>query len=124
MWLHDLLLTRDLIFDALGRSPRAWQLLPNGRLGYAALFTLSSRVSSVNQPTHCHSGASIASAPLAAATRLPGLSGVEDCISVGFLKLDEHVLEKIQRYAEAYDVVIIGDGDMSYANEILHEVVG
>lgn len=49
---------------------------------------------------------------------------VEERISVGFLKLDEHVLDKLPRYAQAYDVVIIGDGDMSYANEILHEIVG
>lgn len=53
-----------------------------------------------------------------------GLPGVEERISVGFLKLDEHVLDKLPRYAQAYDVVILGDGDMSYANEILHEVVG
>ncbi|CAN0145968.1 unnamed protein product [Scytosiphon promiscuus] len=53
-----------------------------------------------------------------------GLPGVEERISVGFLKLDEHVLDKLPRYAQAYDVLIIGDGDMSYANEILHEVVG
>eukprot|EP00904_Undaria_pinnatifida_P013926 jgi/Undpi1/9664/HiC_scaffold_27.g12120.m1 len=53
-----------------------------------------------------------------------GLPAVEECISVGFLKLDEHILDKLPRYALAYDVVIIGDGDMSYANEILHEIVG
>lgn len=53
-----------------------------------------------------------------------GLPAVEERISVGFLKLDEHVLDKLPRYAQAYDVVIIGDGDMSYANEILHEIVG
>lgn len=57
-------------------------------------------------------------------TPLSGLPGVEERISVGFLKLDEHVLDKLPRYAQAYDVLIIGDGDMSYANEILHEVVG
>ncbi|CBN75751.1 Cytosolic 5\'-nucleotidase III-like protein A (cN-III-like protein A) [Ectocarpus siliculosus] len=53
-----------------------------------------------------------------------GLPGVEERITVGFLKLDGHVLDKLPRYAQAYDVVILGDGDMSYANEILHEVVG
>ncbi|CAM9618906.1 unnamed protein product [Ascophyllum nodosum] len=53
-----------------------------------------------------------------------GLPAVEERISVGFLKLDEHVMEKLPRYAQAYDVVIIGDGDMSYTNEILHEIVG
>lgn len=52
------------------------------------------------------------------------MPAVEERISVGFLKLDEHVLDKLPRYAQAYDVVIIGDGDMSYANEILHEIVG
>lgn len=52
-----------------------------------------------------------------------GLPGVEERITVGFLKLDEHVLDRLPRYAQAYDVVILGDGDMSYANEILHEVV-
>lgn len=53
-----------------------------------------------------------------------GLPAMEERISVGFLKLDEHMLDKLPRYAQAYDVVIIGDGDMSYANEILHEIVG
>lgn len=49
---------------------------------------------------------------------------MEEKISVGFLKLDEHIMEKLPRYAQAYDVVIVGDGDMSYTNEILHELVG
>ncbi|CAM9805182.1 unnamed protein product [Ectocarpus sp. 4 AP-2014] len=57
-------------------------------------------------------------------TKTLSLPGVEERITVGFLKLDGHVLEKLPRYAQAYDVVILGDGDMSYANEILHEVVG
>lgn len=55
---------------------------------------------------------------------LTGLPGVEERISVGFLKLDEHLMDKLPRYAQAYDVVVIGDGDMSYVNEILHEVAG
>ncbi|CAM9199634.1 unnamed protein product [Choristocarpus tenellus] len=53
-----------------------------------------------------------------------GLPSLEGRITVGFLKLDEHMLEKLPRYAQAYDVVVVGDGDMSYANEILHEITG
>ena len=51
-----------------------------------------------------------------------GLAGAEEIISVGFLKMDGDFLSKLPRYSASFDVVIIGDGDMSYANEILHEV--
>lgn len=51
-----------------------------------------------------------------------GLPASEERISVGFLKVDEHLMDKLPRYAQAYDVVVIGDGDMSYPNEILHEL--
>jgi hypothetical protein len=38
------------------------------------------------------------------------------------MKVDEHFLDKFPRYAAAYDVVILGNGDISYVNELLLEL--
>jgi hypothetical protein len=55
---------------------------------------------------------------------IKGLQGVQETISVGFLKMDADFLAKLPRFAAAFDVVVLGDGDMSYVNEILLEVTG
>ena len=31
-------------------------------------------------------------------------------------------LKKFTDYAKAYDVVVLGDGDLSYVNELLYEI--
>eukprot|EP01084_Bolivina_argentea_P106639 190780_1 len=53
---------------------------------------------------------------------IDGLEGVQEKIAVGYLKMDENFLEKLPRYAELFDVVILGDGDMAFPNELLYEV--
>lgn len=50
------------------------------------------------------------------------IPGLEERISIGFLKLDEHLLEKLPRYASEFDIVILGDGDLSVVNEFLHDI--
>ncbi|CAN0094755.1 unnamed protein product [Phaeothamnion confervicola] len=51
-----------------------------------------------------------------------GLPGLQDKITVGFLKMDEDFLDKFPQYAQAFDAVVLGDGDMAFVNEILHEI--
>ena len=45
-----------------------------------------------------------------------------EIIKVGFL--NEKVEENQKRYLEGFDVLITRDGDMSYINELLKEIVG
>jgi len=47
----------------------------------------------------------------------------ENIIKIGFLNLKKEIDEQLARYKEVYDVIITGDGDFSYINELIGEIV-
>ncbi|CAM9237205.1 unnamed protein product [Chrysoparadoxa australica] len=52
-----------------------------------------------------------------------GLQGTEGKITIGFLKMEEEgFLEKLGKFSQAYDAVVLGDGDAGIVNEILYEI--
>jgi len=51
-----------------------------------------------------------------------GIPGIEEQITVGYLKLDEHFQEKFAEFSNRFDVVVVGDGNLSFVNEILLEI--
>ncbi|KAG5191142.1 pyrimidine 5'-nucleotidase-domain-containing protein [Tribonema minus] len=67
------------------------------------------------------SNAVVVGAELADLNLTAGLT-LDDRITVGFLKMEEDFLDKFPRYAQAFDVVVVGNGDLSYVNELLYEV--
>jgi len=46
----------------------------------------------------------------------------DEIIRIGFL--NENVSENKQKYLENFDVVITGDGDMNYVNDLLKQILG
>ena len=45
----------------------------------------------------------------------------DNLIKIGFL--NENVDENLEKYKEGYDVVITGDGDFSFVNELIGEIL-
>ena len=46
----------------------------------------------------------------------------DNLIKIGFLNDKEE--ENIEYYKDIFDVVITGDGDMGYINDLLKEIIG
>ena len=46
----------------------------------------------------------------------------DNLIKIGFL--NENVEENLESYKKSYDVVILGDGDFGFVNELIVEIVG
>jgi hypothetical protein len=45
-------------------------------------------------------------------------------ISLGFLETGRDLVAQLPLFLEAYDVVIMGDGGMQYANHLIEQVLG
>jgi len=50
--------------------------------------------------------------------------GRQQVISLGFCETGKDFVTELPRFLEAYDVVVLGDGGMQYANHLIEQVVG
>lgn len=55
-----------------------------------------------------------------------GLEGgrQQQVISLGFCETGKEFVAELPKFLEAYDVVVLGDGGMQYANHLIEQVVG
>lgn len=50
--------------------------------------------------------------------------GRQHVISLGFCETGKDFVAELPKFLEAYDVVVLGDGGMQYANHLIEQVVG
>jgi hypothetical protein len=48
----------------------------------------------------------------------------QQVISLGFCETGKEFVAELPKFLEAYDVVVLGDGGMQYANHLIEQVVG
>ena len=46
----------------------------------------------------------------------------DEILRVGFL--NDKVPERMEEYKQKFDVVLVGDGDLGYVMQLLHDIVG
>ena len=53
-----------------------------------------------------------------------GTPGLKEQISVGLLELADDITQRLPAFLSAYDVVILGEGSLSYVKNMLEDMAG